>query len=80
MGVAFSQMFPPAPTLTEENLPSQKGKVFIVTGGYSGIEYELSKILYQAGGKIYLAGHTESTALKAIEEIKSFVDTDYVTL
>ena len=37
MGVTFSQFFPPQPSLTEKNLPSQKGKVFIVTGGASGV-------------------------------------------
>ena len=36
MGATFSQFFPPKPNLTETNLPSQEGKVFIVTGGASG--------------------------------------------
>ena len=27
MGNAYSQQFPPAPSLTEENLPDQAGKV-----------------------------------------------------
>ena len=43
-------IFPPSPTLTEDNLPSQAGKVFIITGGTSGIGYELCRILYQIGG------------------------------
>ncbi|KAL8714009.1 MAG: hypothetical protein Q9220_002155 [cf. Caloplaca sp. 1 TL-2023] len=71
MGVTFSQFFPPPPTLTEANLPSQKGKVFIVTGGYSGIGFELCQILYQAGGKIYLAGRSEAKTQAAIEEIQA---------
>ena len=70
MGVTWSQFFPPAPTLTEGNLPSQEGKVFIVTGGYSGIGLELCKILYGAGGKVYIAGRSEEKAQKAIAEIK----------
>ncbi|KAL8948521.1 MAG: hypothetical protein Q9222_005302 [Ikaeria aurantiellina] len=71
MGVTFSQFFPPKPTLTEANLPSQKGKVFIVTGGYSGVGLELCKILYQAGGKIYIAGRSEAKAQAAIAEIEA---------
>ncbi|KAF1989172.1 short-chain dehydrogenase [Aulographum hederae CBS 113979] len=71
MGTTFSQMVPPSPPLTEKNLPNQSGKVFIVTGGYSGIGYHLSAILYNAGAKVYVAGRTESVALKAIEEIKA---------
>jgi NAD(P)-dependent dehydrogenase (short-subunit alcohol dehydrogenase family) len=70
MGAGLSQLFPPPPPLTEENLPSQKGKVFIVTGGASGIGYELSKILYNAGGTVYIAGRSEEKALRAILDIK----------
>lgn len=64
-------MFPPSPSLTEKNLPSQEGKVFIVTGGASGVGFELSKILYHAGGKVYIAGRSEARALEAIKSIKS---------
>jgi NAD(P)-dependent dehydrogenase (short-subunit alcohol dehydrogenase family) len=71
MGIVWSQFFPPKPTLTEANLPSQKGKVFIVTGGYSGVGFELCKILYQAGGKVYLAGRSEEKALQAIADLKT---------
>ena len=71
MGVTFSQFFPPHPILTEANLPSQKGKVFIVTGGASGVGFELCSILYQKGGKVYLAGRSETNAQSAISRIKS---------
>jgi NAD(P)-dependent dehydrogenase (short-subunit alcohol dehydrogenase family) len=75
MGVTFSQFFPPHPTLTEANLPSQKGKVFIVTGGASGVGFELCTILYQAGGKVYLAGRSEVNAQSAISKIKALPTT-----
>ncbi|KAH8705250.1 putative short-chain dehydrogenase [Talaromyces proteolyticus] len=71
MGITWSLFFPPPPNITERNLQSQNGKVFIVTGGYSGIGFELCKILYQAGGKVYLAGRSEEKAQAAIAEIKS---------
>ena len=71
MGVTWSQIFPPPPTLTEVNLPSQKGKVFIVTGGYSGVGFELCGILYRVGGTVYLAGRSEEKALDAIAKIKN---------
>lgn len=70
MGVMFSQLFPPSPSLTEANLPSQKGKVFIVTGGASGVGHELAQILYHKGGKVYIAGRSESNARQSIEKIK----------
>lgn len=70
MGLTYSLLFPPTPTLTEKNIPSQEGKVFIVTGGAAGIGYELCQILYQAGGRVYLAGRSETNARTAISEIK----------
>uniref|UniRef100_A0A8H7NCR5 Uncharacterized protein n=1 Tax=Bionectria ochroleuca TaxID=29856 RepID=A0A8H7NCR5_BIOOC len=65
----YTQFFPPKPTFTEENLPSQKGKVFIVTGGNSGIGYELCKILYGSGATIYMATRSEQRATEAIQSI-----------
>ena len=73
MGVMWSQIFPTSPTLTEQNLPSQKGKVFIVTGGASGIGLELATMLFQAGGKVYIAGRSKDNAEQAIQSIKSLV-------
>jgi NAD(P)-dependent dehydrogenase (short-subunit alcohol dehydrogenase family) len=67
----YSLLFPPSPPLTEANLPNQAGKVFLVTGGSSGIGYELCSILYRAGGRVYLAGRSESAANEAIRQIKT---------
>jgi NAD(P)-dependent dehydrogenase (short-subunit alcohol dehydrogenase family) len=80
MGVTFSQFFPPSPTLTEANIPSQEGKVFIVTGGASGIGLELCKILYRAGGKVYLAGRSEEKAEAAIARIVTETATSFGVL
>jgi hypothetical protein len=52
-----SQLRPPAPSLTESNLPDQAGKVFIVTGGNAGIDFELVKILYGANARVYGQPH-----------------------
>ncbi|KAF7547338.1 hypothetical protein G7Z17_g7799 [Cylindrodendrum hubeiense] len=65
----YTQLFPPKPTLTEENVPSQKGRVFIVTGGNSGVGYELCKILYGTGATIYMASRSQERATNAIKQI-----------
>ncbi|TKA79458.1 hypothetical protein B0A55_04208 [Friedmanniomyces simplex] len=62
--------FLPSPQLTEHNLPDQSGRVFIVTGGYGGVGYELSKILYQRNGTVYVAGRSPEKAKRAINTIK----------
>ncbi|KAI1084203.1 putative steroid dehydrogenase [Whalleya microplaca] len=69
----WTQFFPPrdgAP-LTEANLPSQAGKVFIVTGGSSGLGYELPRILYGAGGKVYILTRSKDHAEDAIARIQA---------
>lgn len=67
----FSQSFLiPKPTLTEENLPDQTGKVHIVTGGYAGVGYELTGILYSKGATVYVAGRSKDKADKSMAEIR----------
>ncbi|KAI1337574.1 hypothetical protein F5Y15DRAFT_417717 [Xylariaceae sp. FL0016] len=45
-------------------------QVFLVTGGYAGVGYELSKILYAHNATVWIAGRSESKARKAIASIK----------
>ncbi|KAE8446079.1 hypothetical protein EG329_012587 [Mollisiaceae sp. DMI_Dod_QoI] len=65
----FSQFFPPPPTFTDANLPSLQGKVFIVTGAASGVGFELAKILYLAGGTVYIGARSSARCEGAIEKI-----------
>ncbi|KAH7333416.1 short-chain dehydrogenase [Rhexocercosporidium sp. MPI-PUGE-AT-0058] len=69
--VDLKTFFPPKPTLTEKTLPDQSGKVFIVTGGASGLGFELVNILYARNGKVYLAGRSKTKALAAIKAIET---------
>ncbi|KAI5460869.1 hypothetical protein BGZ63DRAFT_455021 [Mariannaea sp. PMI_226] len=64
-----NQLFPPKPVLTEANVPSQEGKVFIVTGGNSGVGFELCRILYGTGATIYMATRSEERATAAIKQL-----------
>lgn len=61
----------PAPPLTEKNLPDQTGKVFMITGGYTGVGAELSSILYQHNATIWIAGRSQSKADTCINNLKS---------
>jgi retinol dehydrogenase-12 len=65
----LNAMFPPAPTFTDANLPSQKGRVIIVTGAASGVGFELAKILYLAGGTVYIAARSTSRCEGAIQKL-----------
>jgi retinol dehydrogenase-12 len=65
----FSALFPPPPTFTESNLQSLVGKVFIITGAASGVGFNLAKIIYFAGGTVYIAARSTSRCESAIERI-----------
>ncbi|KAI2466607.1 short-chain dehydrogenase [Annulohypoxylon bovei var. microspora] len=71
MGAQWSQVFPPKPTFTEASLESQEGRVFLITGGYSGIGFELAKMLYRYDGRVYIAGRSEEKARQAIKAIQA---------
>jgi NAD(P)-dependent dehydrogenase (short-subunit alcohol dehydrogenase family) len=71
MGSFLTQLFPPKPAFTERDVPSLTGKVFIVTGGNSGVGLELVKILYSKGGTVYIAGRSPIRIATAIEAIKA---------
>ncbi|KAK4040595.1 hypothetical protein C8A01DRAFT_15561 [Parachaetomium inaequale] len=67
----LSQFFPRKPAFTEPDVASQQGKVFLVTGGASGIGLEIAKILYQKGGRVDIAGRSEENARRAIRDIQT---------
>lgn len=71
LSTIWAQYFPPKGPLTEANLPSQAGKVFIVTGGSNGLGYELSRQLYGAGGKVYILTRSKERTETAIAKIKA---------
>lgn len=69
----WTEFFPPrhrAP-LTEANLPSQAGNIFVVAGGSAGLGYDLSIILYVAGGKVYILTRTTQNPDDATKRIKA---------
>ncbi|KAF2679552.1 NAD(P)-binding protein [Lentithecium fluviatile CBS 122367] len=69
----WRQWYPPAPQFTEKNVApgSAVGKVFIVTGGNSGVGFELVKSLYPSGATIYVAGRSVEKIEQAILKIRS---------
>jgi NAD(P)-dependent dehydrogenase (short-subunit alcohol dehydrogenase family) len=67
----LSQFFPPNPVFGEADIAPQNDRVFLVTGGASGIGFELAKTLYQKGARVYIAGRSKENADQAIQAIKT---------
>lgn len=53
-----------------EKIPGLSGKVFIVTGGNTGIGKETCKQLLLKNAKVYLAARSEPKAQTAIDELE----------
>ncbi|KAJ4286337.1 hypothetical protein N0V90_013371 [Kalmusia sp. IMI 367209] len=68
----FQSTRTPRVPINEESLgpQSQKGKVFAVTGGTRNASYELSRILYGAGARVYIMGPSKAEAEAAIQQIE----------
>ena len=49
MGNTFSEIFPPKPHWTADNIHDLSDKVALITGGYSGIGYATSKVDHYRG-------------------------------
>ncbi|KAK0205285.1 NAD(P)-binding protein [Desarmillaria ectypa] len=66
----ISQMFPPKPKWSVNDIPDLTGKVVIVTGGNTGCGRETVKALLMHGAKVYLAARSEEKAKEAITKLK----------
>ncbi|KAK1962703.1 NAD(P)-binding protein [Colletotrichum sublineola] len=55
----LTQYYPPKPSFTEEHVGPQNGRVFMVTGGNTGVGFELVKLLYATGATIYMASRSK---------------------
>ncbi|KAI0776358.1 NAD(P)-binding protein [Irpex lacteus] len=67
---ALCQFFPPKTTFTVDQIPDLTGRVVIITGGYSGIGKETTKILLGRNAKVYIAGRSRAKANEVILELK----------
>lgn len=63
----------PKPDWTPHDMPSQAGRVFLVTGGTSGMGFEDAKALAAAGAHVVIAARNPERGQEAIEKIESEV-------
>lgn len=58
---------------TASDMPSQQGRVIVVTGANSGLGYESSLALARKGGQVIMASRDEAKGQQAVEKLKSQV-------
>jgi retinol dehydrogenase 12 len=61
----------PTPTLTEKNLPDQTSRVHLITGGYTGVGFEVASILYSHNATVWLAGRSSTKGADAISRLQA---------
>lgn len=72
MGSALAQGSP-KPDWSVADMPSQKGRIFLVTGGTSGMGFEDVKALTAAGAQVVIAARNPERGQEAIDRIKQEV-------
>ncbi|KAJ3730640.1 NAD(P)-binding protein [Lentinula raphanica] len=70
LGTIISQLFPPEPKWSIENIPNLTGKVAIVTGGNVGLGKATCKHLLLKGCTVWLAARSKTKAEEAIAELR----------
>jgi len=68
-GSALAQN-PPKPDWGLADIPSQKGHIFLITGGTSGMGYEDAQALAAAGAQVVIAARNPQRGQEAIDRIK----------
>jgi NAD(P)-dependent dehydrogenase (short-subunit alcohol dehydrogenase family) len=63
----------PKPNWSLADMPSQKGRIFLVTGGTSGMGYEVVKALAAAGARVVIAARNPQRGQEALARIKQEV-------
>ena len=66
----LQRLYPPTPEWSVDEISDLSGKVFVVTGGNTGIGRETCKQLLLKNAKVYLAARSESKAQAALDELE----------
>jgi retinol dehydrogenase-12 len=80
MGNLLSQVAPPKAEYGIDSIPSQKGKIVLVTGGNSGIGKETARVLLEKDAHVYLAARDPVKGNEAVEELKQLTGKDSIEL
>lgn len=69
--ITAQSFFIPSPTLTPSTIPDLTNHTALITGGYTGLGYEVASILYSKNATVWIAGRSESKASAAVERLQA---------
>lgn len=69
-GTASAEQSAPKPDWSLADMPSQSGRIFLVTGGTSGMGFEDAKALAAAGAEVVIAARNPQRGREAMARIK----------
>ncbi|KJH86148.1 short-chain dehydrogenase [Pseudomonas fluorescens] len=73
MSIEASGRVAPKPDWSTNDMPSQKGRIVLVTGGTSGMGYEDALALARAGAEVIIAARNPERGAEAIKRIREVV-------
>src|SRR5687768_16066831 len=71
-GGALAQI-PPKPDWSLADMPSQQGRIHLITGGTSGMGFEDAKALAAAGAHVIIAARNQQRGQEAMDRIRQDV-------
>ncbi|KAI1344137.1 hypothetical protein F5Y15DRAFT_410988 [Xylariaceae sp. FL0016] len=66
----LGQVLPGKPTFTEKDLTDLSDKVYLVTGGNTGVGKEVARALYSKNAAVWIAARNQEKGASAIQSIK----------
>ncbi|OPG75465.1 short-chain dehydrogenase, partial [Pseudomonas ogarae] len=70
VGIEASDRITPKPDWSTSDIPSQKGRIVLITGGTSGMGYEDALALARAGAEVIIAARNPERGAQAIARIR----------
>ncbi|KAI0708318.1 NAD(P)-binding protein [Earliella scabrosa] len=72
MSYLWSQLFstPPLPEWSVDDVPDQTGKMFLITGGTSGLGFATAKVLLARNARVYITSRDREKEQRAMDELR----------
>ncbi|RPD75788.1 NAD(P)-binding protein [Lentinus tigrinus ALCF2SS1-7] len=78
MASLWNQYFSPRGEWSVDDVPDQSGKVFLITGGTSGLGFATAKVLLARNARVYITSRGHEKGRQAVNELRRISEAIYV--